>query len=83
MAAASSDSGQHVAWGRLEQLNAIFFGKVREVFCDPGSFILTLERDGWFAGSRRDACFSWFRLDLGQPVPVHGRTNATGPTREC
>ena len=32
MAAASSDSGQHVAWGQLEQVNAIFFGKVRGVF---------------------------------------------------
>ena len=31
-----------VVWGRLEQLNPIFFGKVRGAFQNPGAFILTL-----------------------------------------
>ena len=42
MASSGRESEHHVAWGRLEQLNAIFCGKVRSAFQNPGSFILTL-----------------------------------------
>ena len=42
MASSDRESEHHVAWGRLEQLNAIFCGKVRSAFQNPGSFILTL-----------------------------------------
>ena len=42
MASVGSGIEHDVVWGRLEQLNPVFFGKVRGAFQNPGAFILTL-----------------------------------------
>ena len=34
------------AWGKLESINAVFASKVRESFCDPGTFVLSLAEQG-------------------------------------